>query len=48
MVLAMEAKGIRLPERLLSGFRAMLILLRITPRRCREPCTTSEPYSMWR
>ena len=45
-VQAMEAGGVKLPEKLLRGFGAMLLVLWNNPRQYRRPCTTCEQCSM--
>ena len=47
-VQAMEAEGVKLPEEIFRGFRAMLLVLRNHPRRYRRPSTTYEQCSMQR
>ena len=47
-VQAMEARGVGLPDKLVRGFRAMLVVLRHHPRQCRRPCATCGRCSMRR
>ena len=47
-VQAMEARGVRLPDKLVRGFRAMLVVLPHHPRQCRRPCTICGRCSMRR
>ena len=47
-VQAMGMEGIRLPEKLLRGFRALMVVLWNHPHRCRHPLPTSEQCSIWR
>ena len=45
-VQAMEAEGVRLPEKLLMGFRALMWSSGFTLHQYRRPCTTYEQCSM--
>ena len=47
-VQAMEAGGVRLPNKLLRGFRAMLVVLQQHSRQYRGPCSIDGPCSMRR
>ena len=47
-VQAMGVEGIRLPEKLLRRFRALMVVLWKSPHRCRHPLPTSEQCSIWR